>query len=171
MYTIYFGWCINIYWHNINHTQYNSPHYHWLALQVNFMSLKKVTHSVQLVFPICTWVIHEVMGNLLGSPHQESSFSTSIHQLLIAPQLGAERPNLTNIHVCTCNVSVYCVKIILVLFKWWFLCLQYIVAIWTWHCNAHFKYLLSQVCANNVHHLFSALSIKADQPMAGQRRE
>jgi hypothetical protein len=36
-------------------------------------------------------------------------------------------------------------------------------------CNAYAKNLLSQVCVNSSYHLFSALSIKADHPMACRR--
>ena len=48
---------------------------------------------------------------------------------------------------------------------------SYLVSIQTWHCNAYTKNLLSQVCVNNSYHLFSALSINADHPMAGQNKE
>ena len=66
--------------------------------------------------------------------------------------------------MCRHNVFVNCVKVILVLFK-------YLLSIQAWHCNTYVKNLLSQVCVNNAYHLFSALSIKPDQPMAGQKRE
>jgi len=66
---------------------------------------------------------------------------------------------------------VHGVKIILLLFK----CLFLYPTIWfqsqTWHCKAYVKNLLFQVCVNVVPLLFSDLSIKVDQPMAGQRRE
>jgi hypothetical protein len=46
------------------------------------------------------------------------------------------------------------------------------VSIQTQHCNAcNSKNLLSQVCVNNSYHLSSALSINADHPMAGQKKE
>ena len=48
---------------------------------------------------------------------------------------------------------------------------SYLVSIQTWHCNAYVKNLLSQVCVNNSYHLFSALSINADHPLAGQKKE
>jgi hypothetical protein len=38
-------------------------------------------------------------------------------------------------------------------------------------CSAYAKNLLSQVCVNNFYHLFSALSINTDHPIAGQNRE
>ena len=48
---------------------------------------------------------------------------------------------------------------------------SYLVSIWTRHCNVSTKNLLSPVCANSSYHLFSALSINADHPMAEQNRE
>lgn len=48
---------------------------------------------------------------------------------------------------------------------------SYLVSIWTRHCNVSTKNLLSPVCANSSYHLFSAVSINADYPMAGQNRE
>ena len=48
---------------------------------------------------------------------------------------------------------------------------SYLVSIRTLNCNAYVKSLLPHVCVNNAYHLFSALSIKADHPMAGQKRE
>lgn len=34
--------------------------------------------------------------------------------------------------------------------------------VWKKHCDAYDKNLLSEICANNAHHLFSPLSIKAE---------
>jgi hypothetical protein len=48
---------------------------------------------------------------------------------------------------------------------------SYLAAIQTWLCNAYSKHLLSQVCMNIALRLFSDLSTKADQPMAGQKRK
>ena len=48
---------------------------------------------------------------------------------------------------------------------------SYLVSVQTQHCNAYTKNLLSQVCVNSSYHLFSAVSINADYPMAGQNRE
>ena len=48
---------------------------------------------------------------------------------------------------------------------------SYLASIHRQQCNAYTKNLLSHVCINNSYHLFSALSINADHPMAGQNRE
>lgn len=47
----------------------------------------------------------------------------------------------------------------------------YLVAIKAQYCNVYSKYLLSEYCVNIAPHLFSDLSIKADRPMAEQKRE
>jgi hypothetical protein len=46
-----------------------------------------------------------------------------------------------------------------------------LVTIWTCHCNAASKNFQSQCYVNIAPNLLSDLSIKADQPMAEQRRE
>lgn len=71
------------------------------------------------------------------------------------------------ISICRHNVIVHCVKTIFVLFKCLFL-LPHLVAIWTWHCNAYSKNLPFQCYVNIPTHLFSELSVKADQPMTEQ---
>jgi hypothetical protein len=67
------------------------------------------------------------------------------------------------VQYCSHIVIVPCVKVILVLFKHRFPC--------TWPCNAYPKTLLPASCVNTAPHLFSDLSIKADQPMAEPKRE
>jgi hypothetical protein len=57
--------------------------------------------------------------------------------------------------------------VIQMLFSWFF----YLVSIWTWHCNAYIKNLLFQVCVNSSYYLFSALSVNAYYPVAGQNKE
>ena len=67
---------------------------------------------------------------------------------------------------------VYCVKFTLGLFKCRCLCPPVLlVSIWIWHCNSYTKNLLSQVSVNSSYYSFSALSINAGHPMAGQNRE
>ena len=69
------------------------------------------------------------------------------------------------------TVFLCTVKIIFVLSKYWFLYPHTFLQSGHWHCNAYSKYPLLQVCVNIALHLFSYLSIKPDQPMAGQKWE
>lgn len=47
----------------------------------------------------------------------------------------------------------------------------YLAAVQTWHCDVYSKCLQSEVCVNLVPYLFSDLSLKANQPVARQKRE
>jgi hypothetical protein len=81
-------------------------------------------------------------------------------------------PSCWDLVKCRLNIIVHCIKIILVCLKCCFLHPH----IWlqsqvTLHCNVYSKSLLSQCWINISPHVFSYLSIKADQPVTEQGRE
>lgn len=67
------------------------------------------------------------------------------------------------------NVFVHCIKVILVLFKWWFLC-PLILFQSGQGIAMLMKNILSDVCIINSHYLLSTVSLKAHHPVAWQKR-
>lgn len=77
---------------------------------------------------------------------------------------GGDWGGKSSVDMCLYTVVIY------VLFKWWYLCPH--IMFQTRHCIVIFMSRTPYiVCTNNSCHLFSALSIKTDPPIIGQKKK